>query len=98
MKIRLKRTLPIEATHGCLEGTEWEVATVITGGRAADCPRYLFMSEAGQAVVALCYEAEVIDDKPCHERMGYEEYYKQPEPHRVHIDLEDSASAVEDEG
>lgn len=37
------------------------------------------MSDAGQMLVALADEAEVVDRKRGYEKYSYEHYYKQPE-------------------
>ena len=80
MKIRLTRTLPVEPIHGCLSETVWEVIALVTGQRSNDCPRYLFMSEAGKPVVALCHEVVVIESTPRPKNVyTYEEYYEQPD-------------------
>lgn len=80
MKIRLTRTLVVEPNHGCTRGTEWEVNAVITGkSPKTKCPRYVFMSEAGQFVVAMNDEAVVTDHSPPERTFSFTDYYEQPE-------------------
>lgn len=80
MRIRLKQTLLVEASHECTAGSIWEVQAVITGTKPKSrCPRYLFMSAAGQMMTALADEAWVIDSARNYKTYTYEQYYGQSE-------------------